>query len=89
MKWAFQASLAALVFWGNAKIAHIVAVGGWVTAPNTKLMALEMAISTALVAGCSSLVCFMDSMVAMADLMDLSPHLGQVSSLVVCSALWR
>jgi len=69
------------------KIAHIVVAGGQATAPNAELMALEMGISTVLAAGCSSLVCFTDSMVAMADLVDPSPHSGQVSSLAVCSAL--
>ena len=86
-KGAFQASLAALVFQGNAKVAGIVAAGGWATAPNAELMALKLSISTALAAGCSSLVCFTDSTTAMADLVDLSPHSGQGSSLVVCTAL--
>ena len=86
-KGAFQVSLATLVSWGGNKIAHIVAVGGWATAPNAELMALEMGISTALVAGCLSLVCFTDSTMAMTDLVDPSPHSGQASSLAVCSAL--
>ena len=59
------------------------------TAPNAELMALELGISTALVVGCSSLVCFTDSMVAMADLVDLTPHSGQVSSLAACTALCK
>jgi len=87
MKGALQASLAALVYQGGTKIMHIVAAGGWATAPNVELMALEMSVATALVAECSSLVCFMDSTVAMANLVDLSPHSGQVSSLAACSAL--
>ena len=57
------------------------------TAPNAELMALEMGILTALVVGCSSLVCFTDSTLAMSDLVDPSPHSGQVSSLAACSAL--
>ena len=84
---ALQASLASLVFWGEAKIAHIVAAGGRALAPNMELMALEMSIATALVAGCSFLTCFMDSTVAMADIMDPSPHSGQASSLAACTAL--
>jgi len=88
IKGALQVSLAALVYQGNAKIAHIMVVGGQVMAPNAELMALEMSIATALVAGCSSLVCFMDSTVAMANLVDPSPHLGQGSFLVACTALW-
>ena len=85
-KGALQASLAALVFWGGTKIAHMVVAGGRATTPNTELMVLEMCISTTLAAGYSSLVCFTDSMVAMAGLVDPSPHLGQVSSLAVCMA---
>ena len=85
-KGALQASLVALVYWGNAKIAHIVVAGGHAMAPNAELMALEMSIATALVVGCSSLVCFMDSTIAMMDLVD---HSGQGSSLVACSALWQ
>jgi len=88
-KGAFQASLAALVFRGGTKMAHIVAAGGRATAPNAELMALEMGISTALVVGCLSLICFTDSTMAMADLVDLSPHSGQVSSLAVCSTLHK
>ena len=57
-KGAFQVSLATLVFQGGNKIAHIVAAGRQATAPNAELMALEMGISTTLVVGCSSLVCF-------------------------------
>jgi len=86
-KGAFQASLTTLVFWGGNKIAHIVVAGGQAMAPNVELMALEMGISTALVAGCLSLVCFMDSMAAMANLVDPSPHSGQASSLAACIAL--
>jgi len=86
---ALQASLAALVFWGDTKIAHIVVAGGQATAPNAELMALEMCISTALVVGCTSLVCFTDSTVAMADLVDPSPHSGQVSSLAACTSLQK
>jgi len=86
-KGALQASLATLVFQGGNKIAHIVAAGGRVTAPNAELMALEMGIATALAVGCSSLVCFMDSTMAMSDVVDPSPHSGQVSSLAACSAL--
>jgi len=86
-KGALQASLATLVFRGGNKIAHIVAAGGRATAPNAELMALEMGVSTALAAGCSSLVCFTDSTLAMSDLVDPSPHSGQVSSLAACSAL--
>jgi len=82
-KGALQVSLAALVFWGDAKIANIVAVGRWVTAPNAELMVLEMGIAIALAAGCSSLVCFTGSTVAMADIVDLSPHSSQSSSLPV------
>jgi len=52
-------------------------------------MVLEMSVATALAAGCSSLVCFMYSMVAMANLVDPSPHLGQGSSLVACAALQK
>ena len=86
-KGVFQASLATLVFRGGNKIAHIVAAGGRATAPNAELMALEMGISTALAAGCSSLVYFTDSTLAMTDLVDPSPHSGQASSLAACSAL--
>ena len=86
-KGAFQVSLATLVFWAGTKMAHIMVAGGQATAPNTELMALEMGILTALAAGCLSLVCFTDSTAAMADLVDPSPHLGQVSSLAACSAL--
>ena len=86
-KGALQALLAALVFQGNAKIAHIVAAGGQATTLNAKLMALKMCIATALAVGCLSLDCFTDSMVAMADLVDPSPHSGQGLSLAVCSAL--
>ena len=86
-KGALQALLAALVFQGGVKIAHIVVAGGRATTPNAELMALEMGISTTLAVGCSSLVCFMDSMVAMSNLVDLSPHSGQVSSLAACMAL--
>ena len=88
-KGSLQGSLAALVFWGGAKVAHIVAAGGQVMAPNVELMALEMSIATAMVVGCSSLVCFTDSMVAMADLVDPTPHSGQGSSLAACMTLWR
>jgi len=63
--------------------------GGRATAPNAKLMALEMCVSAALAVGCSSLVCFTDSTVAMANLVDPSPHSGQVSSLATCAALWK
>ena len=86
-KGALQASLATLVFRGGNKIAHIVAVGGRATAPNAELMALEMGVSTALAVGCSSLVCFTDSTLAMSDLVDPSLHSGWVSSLAACSAL--
>ena len=86
-KGAFQVSLATLVFQGGNKIAHIVAAGGQATAPNAELMALEMGISTALAVGCLSLVCFTDSMMAMNDIVDPSPHSGQASSLAVCLAL--
>jgi len=88
-KGALQVSLVSLVFQRGAKIAHIVAVGGWVMAPNAELMVLELSIATALVVGCSSLMCFMDSTSAMMDLVDPSPHLGQGSSLAVCTALHR
>jgi len=88
-KGALQASMAALVFWGSTKITHIVVAGGQVMASNAELMVLEMSIATALAVGCSSLVCFMNSTVAMADLVDLSPHLGQGSSLAVCLALQK
>ena len=88
MKGVFQASLVALVFQGAARIAHIVAAGGWATTPNAELMALEMSIATAIVAGCSLLVCFVDSTVAMADLVDPSPHSAQGSS-PACLALQR
>jgi len=73
--------------WRGAKIAHIVVAGGRATAPNAELMALEMSVATALMAGCSSLVYFMDSTVTMSDLVDLSPHSSQGSSLAVCNAL--
>ena len=86
-KRALQASLAALVFWGGNKIAHIIAAGGQATAPNAELMALEMGVLTTLAVGCSSLVCFMDSTLAMADLVDPTLHSGQVSSLAACTAL--
>ena len=86
-KGAFQASLAALVFRGGDKIAHIVTAGGRVTAPNVELMALEMGVSTALAAGCTSLVCFTDTTMAMTDLLDPTLHSGQVSSLAACGAL--
>ena len=86
-KGAFQVSLVALVFWGGTRIAHMVVAGGWVTAPNAKLMALEMGIATALVVGCMLLVCFTDLMAAIANVLDPSLHSGQVSSLVACSAL--
>ena len=59
------------------------------TAPNAKLMALEMGITTVVAAGCSSLVCFMDSTTAMTDVLDPTPHSGQASSLAACVALWR
>jgi len=88
-KGAWQASLAALVFQGGTKMAHIVAVGGRATAPNAELMALEMGISMALSAGCSSLVCFMDSTMAMANLVDPTLHSRQVSSLAACMALHK
>ena len=78
-----------LVFWGGVKIAHIVVTGGRATTPNAKLMALEMSVATALVVGCSSLVCFMDSTTAMTNLVDPSPHSGQSSSLAACTALHR
>ena len=81
--------MAALVFQGETKIAHIVAAGGQVTTPNAELIALEMGIATAVVAGCSSLVCFMDSTTAMTDVLDPSLHSGQVSSLAACSTLWK
>jgi len=77
-----QASLASLVFRGSTKVAHIMVVGGWVMAPNVELMALEMSNATALVAGCLTLVCFMDSTSAMSELVDPSPH-----SRPGCSAL--
>ena len=86
-KGAYQASLATLVFRGGNKIAHIVAAGGRAMAPNAELMALEMGILTALAAGCSSVVCLTDSMMAITDLVDPSPHSGQASSLAACSAL--
>jgi len=88
-KGALQVALASLVFQGNAKIAHIVAVEGWVMAPNAELIALEMSTATALAAGCFSLVCFMDSTMAMTDLVDPSLHSGQNSSLAACSTLWH
>jgi len=88
-KGVFQASLATLVFRGGNKLAHIVVVGGRATAPNAELMALEMGISTALAAGCSSLVYFTDSTTAMTNLMDPSPHSGQASSLAACMALQK
>ena len=78
----------ALVFQGKNKITHIVVAKGWVSAPNAELMVLEMSIATALVVGCSSLVCFTDSTVAMADIVDPSPYSGQNSSLAACTALW-
>ena len=71
------------------KIAHMVTAGGQVTAPNAELMALEMGISTVVAVGCSSLVCFMDSMAAMTDLVDPSPHSGQVTSLAACGILHK
>jgi len=86
-KGAFQASLATLVFRGGNRIAQIVAAGGRATTLNAELMALEMGISTALAGGCSSLVCFTDSTLAMTDLVDPSLHSGQASSLAACSAL--
>jgi len=55
--------------------------------PNAELMALEMSIATALVAGCSTLMCFTDSTMAMDALVDPSLHLGQGSSLAACMAL--
>ena len=64
-------------------------MGGQVTALNAELMALEMSIAMALAVGCSSLVCFTDSTVAMADLVDPSPYSGQGFSLAACLALWR
>jgi len=79
-KGALQVLLAALVFQGNAKIAHIVVA-------NAELMVLEMSVATALAVECSSLVCVMDSTGAMADLLDPSSHLGQGLSLAACSAL--
>ena len=88
MKGALQVSLATLVFQGGTKVAHIVAVGGRATTPNAELMALEMSMATALVAGCSLLVCFTDSTTAMMDILDPTPHSGQASSLVACSRLW-
>jgi len=64
----------------------IVCSGGRVTAPNTELMALEMAISTALVVGCSSwYVHGLHGGYGRPQDLFLT---GQVSSLVVCSALW-
>jgi len=56
---------------------------------NAELMVLEMGIATAVAAGCSSLVCFMDSTMAMTDLLDPSPHFGQASSLAACSILHK
>jgi len=61
--------------------------GGQATAPNAELMVLEVSMATALVVGCTSLVCFTDSMSAMSDLVDPSPHSGQGSSLAACSTL--
>jgi len=88
-KRAFQASLTTLVFRGGNKIAHIVVVGGQAMAPNAEPMALEMGILTALAVGCSSLVCFTDSMMVMANLVDPSPHSGQASSLAACTVLCK
>jgi len=88
-KGAFQASLVALVFRGGTKIPHIVVAGGQATVPNAELMALEMGISTAVVVGCSLLVCFMDSTTAMTDVLDPSLHSSQISSLAVCSTLQK
>jgi len=82
-----QVSLASMVFQGDTKVTHIVAAGGCATAPNAELMALEMGVAAVLAVGCSSLVCFMDSTMAMSDLLDPSPHSGQGSSLVACAAL--
>jgi len=48
---------------------------------------IRVGVATALAAGCTSLVCFMDSMLVMSDLVDLSPHSGQGSSLAACAAL--
>ena len=56
-------------------------------ASNVELMALEMSIATTLVVGCSTLMCFMDSTMAMDTLVDPSPHSGQGSSLAACMAL--
>jgi len=84
---SFQVSLASLVFRGGTKMAHIVAAGSWATAPNAELMALEMSIATAVAVEYLSLVCFMDSTMAMTDLVDPSPHSSQGSSLVACAAL--
>jgi len=86
-KGELQVSLAFLVFRVQAKIAHIIMTEGRATAPNMELMVLKISVATALVAGCSSLVCFMDSMSAMLDLVDPSPHSGQGSSLAACYAL--
>ena len=82
-------SLASLVFQGRVKITNIVAAGGRATAPNAELMMLELSVATTLVAGCSTLVCFMDSTSVMSDLVDPSLHFGQGSSLVACSAPHR
>jgi len=55
-KGVLQASLAALVFQGNTRVACIVAAGGRAMAPNAELMALELSISTALaLAACTAL----------------------------------
>jgi len=72
--------------WGT-KVAHIVAAGGRAMAPNSEFMVLEMSIATAMAVGCSFLVCFMDSTMAMLDLVDPTPHSSQNSSLAACSAL--
>ena len=88
-KGALQALLVALVFQGGTRIANIVVAGGHAMAPNAELMVLEMSIATTLAVGCSTLVCFMDSIVAMNTLVDPSPHSGQGSSLAACMALWN
>jgi len=75
--------------WFSKEIVHIVMAGGQATAPNAELMALEMGIATAVAAGCSSLVCFTDSTTVMNNVLDPSPHSGQVSSLAACTTLCR
>jgi len=63
--------------------------GGQVTAPNAELMALEMGIATVVAAGCSSLICFTDSTMAMKDVLNPSLHSGQGSSLAACTTLQK